>query len=538
MTAQMTADFDVIIVGSGPAGVSAAFPLVQAGLKVLMVDGGHEKTLSPPSQPYLEARATDPDQWKWMIGRDFHSLKFADAVSPKLRAPTHSYVFEGYEKSNQVVGENFVALGSLAPGGLSNAWGCGVAKLSAQELSEYPFSAADIESSYETVTRRMGISGKETDDLTEYFGLDAWADMPIAMDALQSALLDKYETSRNRLLLHGFRLGRSRVAALSENKDDRKACDLSGNCLWGCDRKALYSAMDDLSVLKRFSNFTHRSGIIVERISRRNEYPCVEGRSSSSSSVGSIAISAKKVLLAAGTLATTRLAMMALNINHSLKMQACPVAAFMLWRPWSLGLRRTAAFGLGQLSFALSLGGNSSQGTHAFGSLFNTTGIPVSEFAKFIPLRKSLGIQFLQSLLSSCAVGNIYLPGSYTNASLTLDAGNTLRVSGGYHEDVDELMNEAHKKLRLSFLKLGAVVLPKSFTLSKPGGDLHHACSLPMRREPVLGESTVDGELFGLKHVHVVDGACLTSISEKSHTLTVMANADRIGRNIVLQQVT
>ena len=262
MTAERTADFDMIVVGSGPAGVSAAFPLVQAGLKVLMVDGGRENTLSPPSQSYLDARATDSDQWKWMIGPDFHSLKFADAVSPKLRAPTHSYVFEGYEKSNQVVGENFVALGSLAQGGLSNAWGCGVAKLSAQELSEYPFGAADIESSYETVTRRMGISGKATDDLTEYFGLDAWADKPIEMDALQSALLVKYQTSRNKLLPNGFRLGRSRVAALSENKDDRKACDLSGNCLWGCDRKALYSAMDDLSALKRFSRLYLQDSVV------------------------------------------------------------------------------------------------------------------------------------------------------------------------------------------------------------------------------------------------------------------------------------
>ena len=46
-------DFDVIIVGSGPAGVSAAFPLLEAGLKVLMVDGGREANTPPPASPYL-----------------------------------------------------------------------------------------------------------------------------------------------------------------------------------------------------------------------------------------------------------------------------------------------------------------------------------------------------------------------------------------------------------------------------------------------------------------------------------------------------
>ena len=539
----MTPDFDIIIVGSGPAGVSAAFPLVNAGLKVLMVDGGRESTLSPPKQPYLTTRSNDPEQWKWMIGQDFHSLKFADAVSPKLRAPTHSYVFEGYEQTNQVVGEKFVALGSLAQGGLSNAWGCGVAKLSTNELADYPFDATEIEASYETVTRRMGISGAGSDDLTDYFGLDAWADKPIEMDPLQSRLLSKYQSSNTALSFKAFRLGRSRVAALSQDKGSRKACDLSGNCLWGCDRKALYSAFDDLAELKKTPNFTYRSGMIVERVSRGEPHPYIQGHDSSGVS---FSITGKKVLLAAGTLATTRLVMIALGINHSLKMQACPVAAFMLWRPLSLGLHRGPAFGLGQLSFALSLSGRAPSKEHspehtslglsttAFGSLFNTTGIPISEFAKFMPLRKPLAIQFLRSLLSSCAVGNVYLPGSYTNANLTLDAEGVLRVSGDYNEDVESLMKEAQSKLRSSFLKLGALMLPNSFTLSKPGGDLHHACSLPMRQDPNIGETSSDGELFGLKDVHVVDGACLTTISEKSHTLTIMANADRIAKKLLV----
>ena len=39
----------------------------------------------------------------------------------------------------------------------------------------------------------------------------------------------------------------------------------------------------------------------------------------------------------------------------------------------------------------------------------------------------------------------------------------------------------------------------------------------------------------GLEGVHVVDGACLPSLTEKSHTLTIMANADRIGRNLARQ---
>jgi choline dehydrogenase-like flavoprotein len=53
-----------------------------------------------------------------------------------------------------------------------------------------------------------------------------------------------------------------------------------------------------------------------------------------------------------------------------------------------------------------------------------------------------------------------------------------------------------------------------------------------MRAVPGPGESNDEGELHGLAGVHVVDGAALPSLLEKPHTLTVMANADRIGRRL------
>ena len=39
----------VTIIGSGPAGVSAAWPLVQAGIDVLMLDAGKSVSTNPDS---------------------------------------------------------------------------------------------------------------------------------------------------------------------------------------------------------------------------------------------------------------------------------------------------------------------------------------------------------------------------------------------------------------------------------------------------------------------------------------------------------
>ena len=96
------------------------------------------------------------------------------------------------------------------------------------------------------------------------------------------------------------------------------------------------------------------------------------------------------------------------------------------------------------------------------------------------------------------------------------------------------MMSEIAKKLREIYLRMGSLLLPGSFTVGQPGGDIHYAGTLPMREFPLLGETSANGEVKGLDGVFVVDGACLPILPEKSHTLTIMANADRIGRELVL----
>lgn len=524
----MNTDFDVIVVGSGPAGVSAAFPLVEAGLRVLMVDGGKQPDVSPPEEAFLSARTHDIQQWKWMVGEDFHALKMLDAVSPKLRVPSQAYAFDGFGLSNQVEGKEFIAVGSLAKGGLSNAWGCGVARLSIDELAVFPFPGSEMEESYTKVSRRIGISGQSDDDMADFFGLDEFAQPPIRMDELHTQLFCQYEKRRDKLNALDFNLGRSRVAALSADISDRQACNLSGNCLWGCSRRSLYSAVDDLPALRRHANFNELSGFVVEGLTCDSGYWTVTGQTVGDGERRSV--TSGKIVLAAGTLATTRIVLKAVNHRRPIPLLSSPTAAFLLWVPRLLGTQRMPGFGLGQLSFVLSL----RDGIDAFGSTFSTTGIPMSEFARHVPMGRRYGIDLLRGLLSSCVVGNVFLPGHLTKAEAKLAGNGSLVVSGSYGDDVLPLMGEVRKKLRKAYWSMGALLLPGSFTVGRPGGDIHYAGTLPMRHKPVIGETTPLGEVKGMDGVYVVDGACLPILPAKSHTLTIMANADRIGRSIAI----
>ncbi len=516
-------EFDVIIVGSGPAGTSAAYPLVKAGLKVLMVDAQADTSPSVlPTRPFLSTRADDAHQWKWMIGENFHALNQLDAVSPKLKTPTHAHVFEGFSAGNRIETDNFVGIGSLATGGLSNAWGCGVATLGTSDFAGLPIDYAEMQTSYETVARRIGISGRIDDDLSSYFGLDEWSQPPLPLDALHQRLLEQYNRRRPGFPAPGFRLGRSRVAVLSQPLDERKACDLSGNCLWGCHNQALYSASQELRKLKQYPGFRHIQDFLVEDLLEQDgSWAIADHRSA-------LRLRGTRLLLAAGTLASTRLALKRLNHSAPIPLLSSPTAAFLLWLPKMLGTPRASTFGLGQLSFALEL----TAAATAFGSTFSTTGLPMTEFVSRIPLSKRYSIELLKNLLSACVVGNIFLPGHLSNNTAVLRPDGSLRISGQVHPELPGLMKTAEAKLRRIYWKMGALLMPMSFTVGRPGADIHYAGTLPMHLTPRIGQTDRLGEVAGLPGVHIVDGACLPSLTEKSHTLTLMANADRIARSL------
>jgi choline dehydrogenase-like flavoprotein len=53
-----------------------------------------------------------------------------------------------------------------------------------------------------------------------------------------------------------------------------------------------------------------------------------------------------------------------------------------------------------------------------------------------------------------------------------------------------------------------------------------------MRERPKIGESSAESEVQGLPGVYVADASSFPSLPAKSHTLALMACADRVGRTL------
>jgi choline dehydrogenase-like flavoprotein len=502
--------------------------MVDAGIRVLAIDGGETPgDVAAPNAEYLAARETDPRQWEWMVGRDFRVLREVAAVSPKFRVPTLEYVFRGFTDANRIEADGFVPIGSLAVGGLSNAWGCGVARLSGADFSGFPFGEDALLPSFEAVARRIGISGRSDDDLAAFFGVDAWAQSPIAMDALHERLFDRYRRRRDTLRAGGFSLGRTRLAVLSETGlAGRLPCTRQGSCLWGCAREALYSARYELRQLALRPSFLHRPGFIVEKLVRRGSGWLVCGKDRVTGTDESIA--ARRVVMAAGTLASTAIVMRSLPGFEQSRLLRLPMAAFALWLPSFLGAARMPATGLAQLAFTLD---GATSGA-IFGATFSTHALPVAEFVRHAPIGRRNARRLFRALLSSTIVANCFFPSTLSDDTVRLGPDGTMRVIGREKELWQRELDWARQRLRTAFGRIGAVLLPTTFKPGQTGGDAHYAGSIPMRARPVRGETTTEAEVHGMPGVYVADGAAFPSLPVKSHTLALMACADRVGRTL------
>jgi choline dehydrogenase-like flavoprotein len=529
----MTELYDVVIVGTGPAGVSAAYPLAAAGLKILLVDAddSNSPSLLPPDGNFLDLRFQDENQADWLLGRNLHAIRTVDATSPKMRVPGLAHVFNDFANANRIVADNFAVMGSLAAGGLSNAWGCGVARFSDEDLKGFPIGSADLDNAYAAVCRRIGVSGRGDDALKAFYGLDAWASPAESLEPNGAALHARYARKQTELANMGVHLGRARVAILNERLDNRLACNACGLCLWGCRRDSLYSARYDLESLKRFDTVHYRSGIIVETLARQDGTWVVAGRQRNGT--GSFTAAARSVALAAGTLATTRLVLQTLQLrNTPLRLLSCPAFAFLVLQPRHIGRAATGTVGFVQTAFVIN---GMTQHGPAYGGLFPTVNLPASEFVRYIPTSRATAISLWKTLSPATLVGNCFLPGSLSAHTVTLDTEGRLIVRGGNHTDVTIVHGQLRATLGRMFRKLGALVVPGSVVAAAPGSDIHYAATLPMRQDPKLGETSAAGEVMGLPGIFVVDGAALSDLPAKPHTLTIMANATRIAALLAAQ---
>lgn len=499
--------FDVLIVGSGPAGVAAAFPLLERGLKVVMVDGA--------SGTAAGISATPTDRVRESFGPDYSALLPQDDRSPKQRLYRSRAMTNEHARRTGLFTSGFRASGAVARGGLSTVWGAYAVEFDDVDLLGYPFEAGELRASYDAVARRIGISGAHGDALDGFHGTATPLQAAPPLHPAAARLLERAGKRGNGALS----LGLARNALLTQSQGERAACVLCKGCLWPCAGGSIYASLHDLALLRAMPGFALIDDFYVERIER------VSLGMLAHSAGGSI--SARRILLAAGTLGTTRILLESLGLHgQAVRMLSNPLLAMPLWLPGAaFDAVPARGHSLAQLGLRMAMEGTD----YACGAIYSLDGLPLDFISAKLPMSLAGAVRTSAWLAGSVLVATVYFSGAYSDNRVKLEEGG-LRIEGGASARFEAQLDAAVKRLRGELRGMGALPLPGA-ERAPMGLDNHYAGTCPMGGEGALATGA-RGQLLAMPDVHVVDGAALPGLPAKHLTFTIMANADRIARKM------
>ena len=254
-----------LVLGSGPAGIAAAKALLARGLDVTLIDGGIE--LEDERQALVERLgASDPESWS---EPDVETLR-GDAAPELGGVPlklAYGSDFPYREVAERLPFENrgSATRATLARGGFSSVWGAVIAPYLAEDLADWPVSAAELAPHYAAVTRWMPVAGVR-DDLEALLPLHADAPRPLRPSAQAEAFYRDLSRARTRLGRHGMQFGWSRLAVRAEADASGPGCVYCGLCLHGCPHRLIYDSAQTLAVLEAEPRLRLRTGLVVERL--------------------------------------------------------------------------------------------------------------------------------------------------------------------------------------------------------------------------------------------------------------------------------
>lgn len=494
-------DAQVVIVGSGPSGVSAAWPLVEAGIRVLMLDAAHDHDQRPalPTANIGQFRQS-PTRWRAQLGNDLGGLRVKGNYSPKLVTPLARHMTSRFASESNLTTNNFLGIGCFGKGGLSSIWGANVAVYNDDDLAGYPISQADLLPSYKTIINRIGVCGAADETLGIVAGQELLG--PAARVYLS------YLAKPSRA---DFQLEKATNAVLMSDKEGRQGCANCGLCLWGCVRNSIYSSEFDLVRLRKRPNFFYQPDSTVHHVESSLDGPVIkiDGRSD---------VVAPHVMLAAGTIMTAAVVLRHLNNKTPVRLLTNPVGAVAFVVPRFIGSPlQPESFALAQLNYQLRFAG-----TVAAGSLFCADTLPLSEVANRLPLRRATALGISHALAPALLLGTCYLPSQYSANQLSVNDRH-IHVSGSLSLEARSVLRQGLKRLSTRMRRLGAFALPGSLTLSPPGADVHYGGTLARH-------AGLDGTIAACPGLYAVDGSILPCLPARGCTLTIMANADRVAR--------
>ncbi len=518
--------YDVIIIGSGPAGVHAALPLVEAGKNVVMIDGGLDApaTTSIEDRNFEDVRRLDSDQSKLFLGEDLSSIPIAGltgGLGGGMTSGNRGYVVDKAEALLPLHVKNGYVIQSLAKGGLGAAWGATCAYLDAMSLSAMGLPPKDMQRSYDEITRVIGISGPHT---------RAGVQPPLPPDHHASAMLDRAARRHRQLETLDVTVGQPHAAVLTQDLFARKATHMTDMEYYTDPGRAVYRPQYTVDHLKSFSNFRYLPGNVVRRIEEYDSETVVYGHAIDDAAQPH-RWTCRTVIVAAGAINTARILLQSFNLfDVPLPFVTKPHLYVPCLHPSTFGKKGPRErSSLCQLLLTDETKGNDVLPSGC-AQLYSYRSLLLFRLIRSLPLPTPEALGLAALLSPSLVIADIRFPGRRTDGRTLMlrRHDNTIEITGRTAALTDT-ERASLQRLRAAMKLLG--LWPLRAVANLPDGSTsHHAGTIPISDDPTLPLSaSPDGKLHQGKRIYIADAALFRCLSPLPHTLTIMANARRIG---------
>jgi choline dehydrogenase-like flavoprotein len=521
--------FDVVIIGSGASGVHAARQLSRSTeLNICVIDVGLiAPSLRLPESPIHEIRQSKTDCFQEFVGSEFEAMNniASEYLMPKIKSPLLRFVTNGPNgELLKPKPSNFMNIESLAKGGLANLWGAQVYQFQENDLLNFPFKINELEPYFTDLAEHIGISGTEKDDLQKFFGSKHILQPPLQIGRLGTSIENAYIKNKKEFNQKNVYLGRPRLAVLTKDLADRKACRYFNHDFFQANAPEVYNPSFTLNTLLKEKKITYLDNMHVLTFNEKDNIVNVEGINLKDKE--KFSISCRKLIIAAGTMSTSRIVVQSSDqLNRQLPILDNQISYIPILNPKLIGA------GFDQFGFSTMLNivvQNRERAQNIFGTFYSTQGILRSELLYDFKLSTHFNMVASKYILPALGVLQLWYPDApKENNHISFLPNGQSQIS--YKQ---QTLGTLEKMLCRLFLKSGLISAYPLCKYPAAGNSFHYAGTLPMKDDPTYFQTDPFGKLFGYKNVNIVDGSVFPTLPSKNLTFTVMANSMRIAEHL------
>lgn len=415
--------YDAIIIGSGPSGVHATYPLIEAGLKVAIIDGG------------------------------LHG-KF-DSVCEKTN-------------QNLKVISNIKINQSLAKGGMSEVWPGICDYFSKEELKKTGLPFFEIRKNYKEISELISLNSRPLLGLHENLVLKTNKKiyrLPISFPYRTSSVIENFRNYKNFTYITN-----QLVTSIREDTTGLEVCTVS---------------------IKNKQNSIYKTRFVI---------------------------------MAAGSINTTRILLKSFNL-YNLKVP------FLTKKYYAYVCLNLKSF-VNKIKPEKLPGQVAISNNEFFIQFYQSNPNSIHKIIPSLPFIK-LFSKAIQLFTPYLCIADIRFPTSFGNEKFirlkNQGQEDFLEISFKYKKNELKKHKKMLQRIKIQLIKMSLLPLK----IIKGDVTSHYANGIPNQIKPGTLSSNSNGKLHQSKRIYIADASTWKFLPAKPPTLTIMANARRVGKNVL-----